>query len=107
MKKLFLLLCLIAFTLFGCKGEHVFHTYYKDIDTDTMEVMMWDTDSTPCYKVHFIDSTVVEKTKGYVGHGPIIVFFNPSKNMYYRQFPANNAWGNAIMEFDPYKYSAL
>lgn len=99
---LMVLLCLLQ----GCR-KHVYHTYYGDIDIDTMEVMSYDFDDSPCYVVKVIDSLTVEKTGGYAGHGSIFIYYNPHKNIYNEQFPANDEHGNAVIEFNPHKDSAL
>lgn len=102
MKKLLYLItmAMLLCTLQGCR-KHVYHTYYGDIDIDTMEVYAYDLDSTPCYAVKIYDSLTVEKTKLYVGHGPVVICFNPKKNVYYKQFPSHDEHGNVVVKLDP------
>ena len=88
----------------GCGRKHVFHTYFGDIDIDTMEVAMYDIkDSLPCYlvKIRSIDS--VEKAPGVWGYiyGPLKYYYCPQKNTYYHTFPDNQGY-SIIRGYDPY-----
>jgi len=62
MKKILIIAILLTMT--GCR-EHVYHTYYGDIDIDTMDIAFYDfKDSLPCYLVHVSDLDSVEKSPG-------------------------------------------
>lgn len=108
MKKILIILPLMFAFCFlqGCR-KHIYHTYYGDIDIDTMQINSYDFDDSPCYIVKTIDSLTVEEAEGYVGHGAIIIYFNPYKKTYYKQFPTNDEHGNVIVDFNPYKDSIL
>lgn len=87
-----------------CKRQHVFHTYYGDIDTDTMEIAFFDLkDSLPCYLVHEMEMDSVEKSPGVWGYiyGPLRFYYCPQKDAYYHTFPDNQ--GNHVLRgYDPY-----
>ena len=101
MRKLLLLLTILI--LAGCGRQHVYHTYYGDIDTDTMEVAFYDIkDSLPCYLVKTAPCDSVEILLGMwkLIEGPIKFFYCPTKNTYYYSFPDNE--GNRILNaYDP------
>lgn len=72
--------------------KHVFHTYFGDIDIDTMEVALYDfKDSLPCYLVKISSVDSVEKAPGVWGYiyGPLKYYYCPQKNTYYHTFPDN------------------
>jgi uncharacterized protein YxeA len=93
MKKILFLIAMIVL-LIGCSGKHTYHTYYGDIDTDTMTVAMYDSDSTYCYQV----SEVIKDSFGmeYVEY----VYFNPQKGIYYLGFP-DNTGREVIVNYNP------
>ena len=112
MKKLVLVLAALVL-LIGCsqKGQKdqtvhssVYHTYFGDIDIDTMEIAFYDLkDSLPCYLVHVADIDSVEKVPGEWGYiyGPIRNYYCPEKNIYFYSFPDNH--GDEILRgYDPY-----
>lgn len=70
------------------KQQHVFHTYYGDIDIDTMEVAGQDIDNYNCYIVN-------RKGKD------TICYYIPSKNTYFIQIPSCNEYGNVTIDYDP------
>lgn len=95
---------MLLLVMVGCR-EHVYHTYYGDIDIDTMEVAFYEIkDSLPCYLVHVSDLDSVEKSPrvwGYI-YGPLKYYYCPAKDTYYHTFPDNQ--GNAVLRgYDPYK----
>ncbi len=101
-KGLFILLLLMLFV--GCKRQHVFHTYYGDIDIDTMEIALYDLkDSLPCYIVKISNLDSIEKAPGIWGYikGPLYYYYCPDKNTYYTSFPDNQ--GRQVLRgLDPY-----
>ena len=102
MKKImFIIVLLLEFT--ACR-QHVYHTYYGDIDIDTMEVALIEIkDNQPCYRVFSKDIDSVEKALGVWGYiyGPLKYYYCPAKDTYYRTFPDNQ--GNAVLRgYDPY-----
>ena len=107
MKKLVLVFTALVL-LIGCSQKSqedqtvpssVYHTYFGDIDIDTMEIAFYDLkDSLPCYLVHVADLDSVEKGPGVWGYiyGPIRNYYCPEKNIYFYSFPDNH--GNEILE---------
>ena len=97
-KWVFLLLTL---SLIGCGRAHVYHTYYKDIDIDTMDVA-FERDSHNWYLVRH-----VEKDSFYwVGRwfdlkGPIKDYYCPDLDIYEETFPDNQG-RIIVVEIDPY-----
>ena len=59
MKKLLLIgiWAVIALVLVGCREQHVYHTYYKDIDVDTL-LPIHDEDSSVFY---ILETTKVDR----------------------------------------------
>ena len=100
----------VLYLLIGCsqKGQiahsSVYHTYFGDIDIDTMEIAFYDLkDSLPCYLVHVADIDSVEKGPGVWGYiyGPLKYYYCPKKNTYFHTFPDNH--GDDILRgYDPY-----
>ncbi|MBQ7429405.1 MAG: hypothetical protein IJV29_07025 [Butyrivibrio sp.] len=94
MKKL--IIVFLAMLAVGCgrtknsalQKQHVFHTYYGDIDIDTMEVAGQDVDNHDCYVVN-------RKGKD------TIYYYIPDKNTYFVQIPSCNEYGNVTIDFDP------
>lgn len=68
------------------KQQHVFHTYYGDIDIDTMEVAI-RCEGYICYKIA-IDNIDT-------------IYYDPFKKSYFAVFPTNDEHGNVIAKFDP------
>ncbi len=101
MRKLVFLFIIVLMA--GCGRQHVYHTYYGDIDTDTMEVDFFDIkDSLPCYLIRTIeyDSTEVIPGEWRYIEGPVEFYYCPNKNTYYYSFPDNE--GNRILNaYDP------
>jgi len=96
MKKLVFLFIIVLMA--GCGRQHVYHTYYGDIDIDTMEVAFYDIkDSLPCYLIRTLEYDSVEIVPGEWGiiKGPVELFYCPDKITYYYSFPDNQ--GNRIL----------
>lgn len=102
MKKLFFTLMVVAI-LIGCGKHHIYHTYYGDIDIDTVDVAFFTGDSLPCYKVYTAERDSVEKAPGVWGYieGPISYFYCPDKDIYFYQFRSNDEHGNCIVRHYP------
>ena len=83
----------------------VYHTCFGDINTDSLEVGLWDADGSPCYVVRTAALDSIEKAPGVWGciHGPVVYYYNPRKDVYYLQFPTNDEHGNAIINYNPDK----
>lgn len=100
----FILIALWMLVSAGCRRTHVFHTYYGDIDVDTMEAKLWNhNDKSPCYIVHTMAKDSVEKDTGVWGYieGPVVMYYNPKNNIYYKSFPDNQG-RCVVVETDPY-----
>jgi hypothetical protein len=97
MKKWTVVAIMALMALIGCRKQHIYHTFYGDIDIDTMEIALFDLkDSLPCYLVHSSDLDSVEKVPGVWGYiyGPLFYYYCPQKDIYYYTFPDNQ--GNYI-----------
>lgn len=95
MKKLLFVIALITMVI-GCR-RHIYHTYYGDIDIDTMTVIFYDLkDSLPCYQVGTSELDSIEKVPGIWGYiyGPIRYYYCPQKDVYYYTFPDNQGNSN-------------
>lgn len=90
MKKILIAL-IIGISLVGCR-KHIYDTCYGRIDTDTIEVSLFDADGSCCYQIHEVnDSNYCEK-----------VYYNPRKDKYFKGFP-DNIGREIITEYNPYK----
>ena len=100
MKKIIPIIAIVLLTMTGCR-EHVYHTYYGDIDIDTMEVA-YTRDGFDWYLVRSAekDSFNWNGEWKYI-YGPIKDYYCPANNLYEETFPDNQ--GNTIItEIDPY-----
>ena len=93
---LFLLLFLA-----GCGKKHVYHTYYGDIDTDTMTAS-FERDGNPWYLVRYAekDSFLWDDEWMYMD-GPVMNYYCPALDIYEEEFPDNHN-NRIIVEIDPY-----
>ena len=82
------------------KKGHVYHTYYKDIDIDTMEVAIRDEDDNPFYVVKMDKECRYDGIRMYVDS--TVVYYSPKLDKYVLQFPTNDEHGNAVVDYDPY-----
>ena len=91
MKKIIPIIAIVLLAMASCR-QHVYHTFYGEIDIDTMKVAFYDIkDSLPCYLVHVSDLDSVEKSPGVWGYiyGPLKYYYCPAKDTYYHTFPDN------------------
>lgn len=105
MKKLiYIIPIMLLFITLGCsKRQHVFHTYYGDIDIDTMEVGMWDEDDNECYEVYYSDKDSFKMLGEwkYIS-GPIRKYYCPKNDTYFDTWPDNQ--GRIIVkDINPYE----
>ena len=102
MKKIIPII-VILLEITACR-QHIYHTYYGEIDIDTMEVALYDLkDNLPCYLVYVSELDSAEKAPGVWGYiyGPLKYYYCPAKDTYYYTFPDNQ--GNAVLRgYDPY-----
>ena len=98
MRKILVLLFTI-FLLLSCRKEGFYHTYYGDIDTDTL-IGYYDKGST-CYivKVKRVDSAQ-SKAMG-VDTLYWVIYYKPIDNTYLLQVVDNLGGCGARTEFDP------
>lgn len=62
MKKVIPIMAILLLTMASCR-QKVYHTFYGEIDIDTMEVAFYDIkDSLPCYLVHVSDLDSLEES---------------------------------------------
>lgn len=81
--------------------QHIFHTYYGDIDIDTMEVVMMDS-GVPCYMVKYIekDSFIWDGTVKYLP-SPVQILYAPLKDKYFKLAPEYGTGQWSVYDFDP------
>lgn len=74
---------------------HRYHTYYGDIDVDTMTIEGYIDSLYPYYKVKVLDkdSFILKGDMKYID-GPIEYFYCPAKDRYYATFP--DKYGNIV-----------
>lgn len=102
MKKI-LLLITVTILLIGCGRKHIYHTYYKDIDIDTMSIAIYDEDGSYCYQVHTIIKDSFKRGDGTLyPNCPENIYFNPQKEVYYLGFPDNEG-REVIIDYNPYE----
>ncbi len=99
MKKI-LIIAVIVMSVIGCRKQHVFHTFYGDIDIDTMKPVKRD--GAPDYYVVHVEryNSLAEKS----GLEWLVVahFYAPEDNTYYcRVIDSDGNYGDGIM-YDPY-----
>lgn len=102
MKKLLLIgiWAVIALVLVGCREQHVYHTYYKDIDVDTL-LPIHDEDSSVFYVLEItkVDSTIAF-AMGLEGMYEVI-FYCPSKDEYSFQLYGSDGGESPRRVFNP------
>lgn len=104
MKKILIVIPLIVSSciLQGCR-KHVYHTYYGDIDIDTIKPSFQRYETGNNY--YKVDSTAKDsffwQNRWFYIKGPIITYFCPQDDVYEQYFPDNS--GRMIgKEIDPY-----
>ena len=104
MKKILPIIGIALFAVLtaGGRKQHIFQTYYGQIDTYIMRVALLDMDNEPCYIVKRIerDSFVWNGVVKYLPT-PAIIFYNPKKNIYYRASPDNQG-RMSLSEYNPW-----
>lgn len=87
-----ILLCSCTKGTSSCTKETIYHTYYGDIDVDTMSIE-GTFDGYPYYLVHSSDKDSVEVVPGdgdwRAIDGPIYIYYCPQKDTYYYSSPDN------------------
>ena len=103
MKKIVMLITLMAIMVIGCRNAQVLHTYYGDFSTDTLGVLIDDTDGSSCYLVstEFKDSFNVKRGTIII-EGPIEIYYNSQKDIYYKRYPASGNSDARILKYNPY-----
>ena len=99
MKKILLLIA-ITELLIGCGRKHIYHTYYKDIDTDTMPPIH-DEDGSVFYTLEItkVDSAIA-KAMGLEGLVEVI-FYYPDDNKYFFQLFGSDGGESPARFFNP------
>ena len=85
MKKL-LFIVFVMQILAGCNRQHVFHTYYGDIDIDTMDVVSYSNHNA-VYKIKEVSDT--------------IIYYCPGRDRYFLSLPTNNERRHLIVRYIP------
>ena len=97
MKKILLILLVL---LAGCTRTHVYHTYYGDIDIDSLTAFE-DVDGKPYYAIKCVDmDSSIAKAMG-VDTLYNIIFFKPSTEEYFNMMVGNDGNSSARIYFDP------
>lgn len=101
MKKLSFLLSLVLL-LFGCERKHVYHTYYGDIDVDTM-LALPEKDGSAYYTIKsaYLDSTITSEMQ--LETVLEVIFYNPSQDKYFTKWYGSDGGSSSRIYFDPYK----
>lgn len=109
MKKLAYFLIIIA-SILGCKksvpeyadyNQHVYHTFYGDIDIDSIEpIESWG--DTCWYPVAYtlLDSTICKAldTDSIIE----VIYYSTAQNLYFFQLVGNNGISSGKFTFNPY-----
>ena len=95
-----ILLVAIASICWACREQHVFHTHYGDIDTDTMFAIT-DTDGSDYYLINaeMMDSNIAAAMQ--LEGMYMVIFYNPSKDSYFRKIYGSDGGESARVYFDP------
>ena len=100
MKRIIPIVVLILLMMTSCE-QHVFHTYYGDIDTDTMTA--YYENKIPFYILEKKDiDTVLSNAMG-LDRAIQVVFYIPSENKYFMKWYGSDGGRSARIYFDPYK----
>ena len=97
MKKILLI---ILVGLIGCSRQHIYHTYYGDINIDSIQGVL-DIDGSVYYNIQVIPlDPVLSKA---CGKDTIynVISFNPSKNVYFNRMIGNDDSYGPRVYFDP------
>ena len=99
MRKLSLIIATIVL-LIGCGRKHIYHTYYKDVDTDTMPPIH-DENGSIYYTLEItkVDSTIA-KAMGLDGMVEVI-FYYPAENRYFFQLFGSDGGESPAQFFNP------
>lgn len=87
-------------SLVGCR-QHVYHTYYGDIDTDTMPAIC-DYDNTLYYTLKITELDSIETSVMGIDSMVEIIFYNPSNDSYFFQLVGNDGGSSNRQYFNPY-----
>ena len=98
--KLFLPVILLLLALLGCKRQHVYHTFYGTIDTDTLEaVENWE-DS----QWYPVVTTALEDTVAHaMGLSSMweIIYYSPAQDKYFFELYGSDGGSSSRITFDP------
>ena len=94
-------IAIVVILLIGCNRQHIYHTYYGDIDIDTMQVALEDLDNALCYTVQVLekDSFMWDEEIKHLP-SPATIVYCPDKNIYYKVSPDNQG-RQTISIYDP------
>ena len=99
-----IVLMLFVLLIMGCRNEGVYHTYYKDIDIDTMVAIPGDGTTSELYviKMMYLDSAMAKalQTDTIIE----VIYFEPATLRYYMQLIGSNGTVGDKIEFDPVSY---
>lgn len=100
MKKLILII-IVLIGLIGCRKQHVFNTYYKQIDVDTLQAIS-DDDGNPYYIIKSTElSNDISSAMG-LGKMFEVIFYKPSNDTYFTVVFGNDGGRSGRIYFNPY-----
>lgn len=99
MKKLIISIVLLIFL--GCREQHVFNTYYKQIDVDTLQAIP-DRDGLPYYIIKSIRLNDSVSSAMCLDRMFEVIFYKPSNNTYFTVVFGNDGGQSGRVYFNPY-----
>ena len=100
MKRILLILIGIL-VLHSCKEHHVYHTYYKAIDIDTIQGIP-DSDGEMYYPIMYtpMNSSIADAMG--LEHVFNVIFYKPSKDLYSTTVFGSDGGNSARIYFNPF-----
>ncbi len=99
MKKLLLFFTILSI-LSACGRQHIYHTYYGIIDTDTMEALI----SPEGFKYYAVHTTVLDSAQAAVMGADsmwLTDYYIPSQNKYFTTAHSSNGNSSPKVYFNP------
>ena len=98
MKKLLLLFTILVMA--ACGRQHVYHTYYGDIDIDTMQAFV----SPDGFKYYAVQTTVLDSAQAAamgVDSMCLVNYYIPSQNKYFTMALGSDGGSSPMIYYDP------
>lgn len=100
MKKWTVVAIMALMALIGCRKRHIYHTYYGDIDIDTMEVFT-DEDGTLYYAVHTTMLDSLQAAAMGLDSVWLVDYYIPSQNKYFMMANGSDGGGSPKVYYNP------